>query len=158
MEIDPEVLINILSMNRSDLFNKYGNDYSVVYEGAEGTTEGYCYKNLGISVFFSDDCQNVLSITCDNKVDLAGVRAGMNFKQIQDYYGKTDISEDWIETPDNKIYTVTYELRDYILQFTSSNSDGSNSTAEVIAYTPESENNTSDNTPTGQTQEQPLGD
>lgn len=124
-------VIQYLNMSKKIIFEKLGTNYKIVETGAEGVITGYYYKGLGITFTFSDT-GSVSWIECNEKVDINGTKAGMNFEQIQRILGKTTIVESWVETPENKAYIIRYKISSAIVFFTSYNKDGRNSSVHVV--------------------------
>jgi hypothetical protein len=64
--------------------------------GAEGTNRGYYYGDLGLTLVFSSDGSDepLLWIEFDaDKLDLGGLTADMNFKQLQAVLGKGTVTK-----------------------------------------------------------------
>lgn len=121
--IEKKELFNILLMSKEEILDRYGKDYEVQAAGAEGVEQSYYYKNLGINIKY-DDNGMVSYITCDKKVNIYSVSAGMNFKQIQEKLGDAKINENWFETPENKVYDLTYDIGGHRLVFTAFDNTG----------------------------------
>ena len=126
-------IIKYLYLSKDELLKELGNNYEIVDTGAEGVLKGYYYKDLGITITFSDENKSVFWIDCDEKVDINGARAGMNFAEIQAILGKAAIEETWEETPTNKAYAIMYTIGKCNVTFKSFQKDGSNSMVSIMA-------------------------
>ena len=115
----------ILDLTKSEVEERVGKDYEVVGTGAEGACDGYYYKRLGITVSFGIEQDEVDWIDCDESVDLKGVHAGMDFMQIKQVLGEGKSDETWMETPDNPVYLLEYEIGNTKVTFWSYIRDGS---------------------------------
>ncbi len=125
-KIDKETLFWILSMSKDMVSDVYGTEFEIIRSGAEGAQDGYYYKQRGISIIFTDD-GNVGYVDCNENVDIDGATAGMSFIQIKEKLGEAKIEENWMETPDNKIYQLKYEMNGHTLIFESDNKEGNES-------------------------------
>lgn len=105
--ITSEDVDRFFDMTKDEVIKLFGDNYEVVGAGAEGSYEGYYYKNYGLTFVFqySDD---VIGIDTDDKFDINGARTGMNFAQIQEHLGETEVIETWMEAPENIVYEVVY--------------------------------------------------
>lgn len=124
--IEKKELFYILLMSKDEMINRYGNNYEVQASGAEGLEQSYYYKSLGINIRY-DNNGFVKFVTCDKKVNIYGVSAGMDFKQIQIKLGKGKVNESWLETPENVVYNLTYDIGGHRFTFTSCDKDGNDS-------------------------------
>ena len=123
-------ILDYINLTKDELLKKLGTNYQIVPTGAEGACEGYRYEKIGITIVF-DDFLRVDFIECDEKVVIKGVRAGMNFSQIQQKLGKTTVIETWIESPENKIYQIRYAIGNCNLIFNSEKKNGNDSSLTV---------------------------
>lgn len=121
--ISKDVLLSLFKLKKDDILIKLGNTYKLVPAGAEGSYDGYWYKELGITIAFDAD-DSIAFIDCDKNVNIDGARAGMNFRQIQEKLGKSEVKETWIETPENKAYEITYTKDNCTISFVSAEKDG----------------------------------
>lgn len=128
--IEKKELFNILLMSKVEMIDRYGVNYEIQASGAEGLEQSYYYKNLGINIKY-DDNGIVSYIICDKKVNIYGVSSGMNFKQIQDKLGKAKINENWIETPENKMYDLTYDIGGHRFVFTAFDNEGTDTVLTI---------------------------
>jgi hypothetical protein len=118
-------------MYKDEIINELGSEYEIVETGAEGVCVGYHYNHLGLTFTFGD--QDVAWIDCDEKVDINGARAGMNFTQVQEILGKTFIEKTWVETPENTAYQLIYEANKCLVFFLSYYEDGRDTEVFVMA-------------------------
>lgn len=127
-------LQNYFTMKRNELIPKLGNKYELVDSGAEGTNQGYYYKEKGITLVFNDidysfEQSPLIWVECDaDKLDLNGLTPDMNFSQIQERIGKGEITKDKIEEiiwQHDYWYTMTYKIGHILLEFRSFSEDGS---------------------------------
>jgi hypothetical protein len=107
-----------------------GDKYEITAAGAEGSFQGYYYKNLGLIFVFEDD-DSLSFIDCDDKFEINGAKTGMNFAQIQALLGEAQIEETWFESPDNKAYEITYKIDGCIYWFMSFYDDGNDSNLKM---------------------------
>ena len=136
--LEGEKLFTYFKLKKDQVLQRLGNNYSIVYTGAEGSYEGYHYPKIGITIVFEDN-ETIRFIECDNKVNFNGAKAGMSFAKIQQKLGKREIQETWYETEDNKAYKIEYVYGDLIVEFLSFNKDGKDSV--VTIYKNPSSNN-----------------
>lgn len=121
--ITKDDLLSLFKLKKDEVIKKLGDKYDIVFTGAEGSYEGYEYKELGITVCFDSD-DTIAFIDCDEKVSIDGARTGMSFAQIQEKLGKSEVKETWIETPENKAYEITYTVDNCVISFLSIDKDG----------------------------------
>lgn len=121
-----------LYMPKSDIVKELGNSYKVVETGSEGLQEGFYYEDIGLTFTFDEESQWVLWIDCDSKVDINGARAGMDFSQIQKALGKGQITETWVETPENVAYELGYRIGDSLVYFLSYQQSGEDSEVYIM--------------------------
>ncbi len=116
-------LLDLFKLKKDEVIKKLGDKYDIVFAGAEGSYEGYDYKELGIIVCFDSD-DTIAFIDCDEKVSIDGARTGMSFAQIQEKLGTSEVKETWIETPENKTYEIAYIMDNCVISFISTDKDG----------------------------------
>lgn len=125
---DKEIKEFFLS-TKDDLLSRLGNKYEIVGIGAEGTYDGYYYKDLGLKFAFDN---GVSWIECNDDIIIHGVHGGMSFDEVMKILGNTEVEESWIETPYNKTYEIYYDFDGFTLWFTSSGSDGQDTWLDII--------------------------
>lgn len=113
---------SLFSLSLADAKNVLGKETKIVETGAEGTFEGYYYKDKGITVVFDPDRINWVGV--NDNVDINGAKQGMNFAQIQEKLGQKKVLETWYESPDNKAYEIIYEIGNCVVEFLSFEKDG----------------------------------
>lgn len=129
--IEENELIELLSLKKSDVLQKLGDNFVISYVGPEGTLEGYCYNTLGLTIGFYED--KIDFIIFKPFVSFMGVNAGMDFSTIQKVLGESKISEEWYETDDRKIFEIRYNFDKYEFWFHSFDSiNGENSSFWLI--------------------------
>lgn len=126
-----DVLFGLFKDPKDSVLKKLGDKYQLTEAGIEGSEEGYFYEELGITIVFDNDY--VSAIYCGMKVVINGASAGMNFKQVQEKLGQAKIEETWVETPDNKAYSMTYIIENCIVDFLSYSKDGSESMLSIYS-------------------------
>lgn len=127
----PKDFLSFMSLTKSEILNKLGKSYEIVPAGAEGLEEGYYYKALGLTFTFDESSNNVSEILCEDTVSINGAKAGMNFKQIQEKLGKTQVKDTWVEVPENKAYEIVYSIDNCMVKFLSFSKDGSKSVLHI---------------------------
>lgn len=121
-------IFDYVYLTKEDVVKKLGADYKTVQTGVEGSSEGYCYENAGLTFIFEDTQENrVAWIECSDKIDILGIRAGMNFSQIQKGLGQVPVVETLQEATDRKAYEIEYVIGSCRVNFLSPDEDGSNS-------------------------------
>lgn len=133
-----EVLDNIagedidgfFDMTKEAIVKLFGRTYEVVGAGAEGSYEGYYYKKYGLTFVFQYN-DIVIGIDADDKFDINGARAGMDFAQIQACLGKAEIVETWMEEPNNIVYKIEYFIGKSKYSFYSLEPSGVNSELDI---------------------------
>lgn len=123
-------ILGYFDLKKPDLLKNLGKNYEKVATGAEGSYEGYFYKDSGITIVFEDD-GSVAFIQCDETVNFNGAKAGMKFAEIKKKLGAAKIQETWIETPDHKAYELNYVIEHRKINFLSSEKEGNNSTVTI---------------------------
>ncbi len=115
------------SLTKDEIISKFGSNYEIVPAGAEACFVGYTYADIGMSfVFDPSETDGLLCwIDCDEQIDINGAKSGMDFAQIQNILGKTQIHDAFIETPDHPCYFIEYEINGCNYNFMSFNYDGS---------------------------------
>jgi hypothetical protein len=138
INITPDNIDRFFGMTKDDVIRYLGNEYKEVGAGAENTYDGYYYVSHGLTFVFngliSYDQKEVIEIEDDAKFDVDGARAGMDFTQIQEFLGKTEIIETWIGNlelhqmgdPDFVTFMINYTLGKSEYSFYSLTSDGNN--------------------------------
>ena len=126
-----DILFGLFKDSKDSVLKKLGDKYQLSGAGVEGSEEGYLYEELGITIVFDNDY--VSAIYCGMKVVINGASAGMNFKQVQEKLGQAKIEETWVETPDNKAYSMTYIIENCIVEFLSYSKDGNESMLSIYS-------------------------
>ena len=121
--ISKDELLGLFKLKKPDILKKLGDNYKIVLCGAEASYDGYRYKEFGIVIAFDFD-DTIAFIDCDENVNIDGARTGMNFTEIQEKLGKSEVKETWIETPEHKAFEITYIMGDCIIRFMSQEKDG----------------------------------
>ena len=67
---------------------KLGNRYKIEHVGAEEAYKGYYYKEIGITILFSEDDKNIESIECKDIFKYFETNSGMKFNNIKKKLGK----------------------------------------------------------------------
>lgn len=78
----------------------------------------------------------VWSISVSDNVEIQGVRQGMNFEQIQEYFGAAEIIETWIEYVIHTAYMIEYQIGSGWYRFYSFESDGTDSFLDISRIMP----------------------
>jgi hypothetical protein len=128
--VSRDEIVSYFILTKEEILRKLGSDYRVIRTGAEGSYQGYQYKDMGLIFVFESD-NKVGFILCDDKLEINNARAGMNFVQIQEKLGEAKIEDTWYETPDNKAYKISYTTDNCVIQFKSFKKDGSDSRLTV---------------------------
>ena len=139
INITTDNIDRFFGMTKDDVIRYLGNEYKEVGAGAENTYDGYYYDNYGLTFVFNSlinyEEEEVVGIEADANFDVDGARAGMDFAQIQDYLGKTEIIETWIGNlelhqigdPDYVTFMIRYHLGKSEYSFYSLDPEGNNS-------------------------------
>ncbi|HEX9059239.1 MAG TPA: hypothetical protein VF941_03580 [Clostridia bacterium] len=120
----------IINMTKADIIKELGENYRVVPADVEGSLEGFKYSDIGITIAFIND--KVHSIACDSSFEINGVKSGMNFSQIRQKLGDIPTKDTFIETPDHKAYKISYSFDNYVMNFLSLDSQGSNASLTIL--------------------------
>ncbi len=130
-DLTQQELLGLLNLKKEAILSKLGDQYSVIPTGAEGSYDGYYYKNHGITIVF-ENTDEIAFIECDKKVVISGAHAGMKFSQIKEKLGEAPVVESWYGTPENKVYEIKYKRENYTLNFFSFSSDGNKSELTIV--------------------------
>lgn len=114
---------------QEEILRSLGDTYEIIGIGAEGTDDGYYYKDLGLTFAFD---HGVSWIECDDDIIIHGVHAGMSFDEVMKTLGNTEIEESWMETPYNRTYDIYYDFDGFTLWFMSYSSDGQDAWLSII--------------------------
>jgi hypothetical protein len=128
--VNPEMIQEYFRLQKKDIISMLGNDYLLVYAGAEGTYQGYRYDKYGL-VFTFEENESVAFIFGTEGFEMHGVHTGMDFMQIQERLGEAVIQNTWVETPDNIAYMIIYIIENCRYQFLSFSADGSDSQLSI---------------------------
>ncbi|MEW6182168.1 MAG: hypothetical protein AB1500_03190 [Bacillota bacterium] len=131
-EFKPDIkgISGIINMSKDGVVGELGNNYEFVDAGPEGAREGYYFVEYGLTFVFDDD-HKIVSIDCDQMVDINGARAGMDFAQVQKKLGGKKIAETSYGIPENKAYELSYWINECKVVFSSFEEDGRDSWVTV---------------------------
>lgn len=118
-------------LSKDEFLQKTGNGYKLVQTGAEGSFQGYNYKEFGLTFVFDED-KRLGFINCDASFSINGVKPGMTFSEIKQKLGDKPIKDTWVETPANKAYELRYDFDGFTLRFMSFKNDGSESGLTIL--------------------------
>jgi hypothetical protein len=127
-----ENVCDLMDLKKDELLERFGDDFEIVPEGGEGSEEGYRYEQLGLTFVFEGADNHIAWVSCSEKVDINGARTGMDFEQIQEKLGITEINDTFIETPEHKAYEINYKIGDCTVNFFSQDKDGKDAGATVF--------------------------
>ena len=140
--IDKKQISRFFDMNKDEIFQLLGDNYTVVDTGAEGLCDGYAYQELGLTFVFNDDTNAVSWIEPffkDADFNDAGywvhdvapllfeaycLTMDMNFDRIEEQLGSGVRTESFIEIPEYKIFILSFKIDNYRLEFISFSEDG----------------------------------
>jgi hypothetical protein len=133
LQANTEMLRNILGyldLKKDELLRQLGGKYRVVPNEDE-YYETFMYQDLDIAAAISYN-YDVLWITCGPKVDINGVRAGMNFAAIMEKMGTALISRTFKESPSRPLYEISYPIGACRVLFQSPFKDGRDSETIIL--------------------------
>ncbi len=131
-DLSEEEFWDLIKETKDKVLKELGDNYKIVGAGVEGSEEGYFYEDYGITIIF-DEADKVYSIYCSPKVSIGGTHAEMNFEQVQKILGKAEIEDAWVETPENKAFSLSYKINDCTVNFLSYYEDGKESMLTVYS-------------------------
>lgn len=133
--IEPEdVIFKCIHSTKGEILEMLGDDYEIVYTGAEASYEGYHYEAYGITIIFDfyEDDSTVSAIQLDQDTELLGVNAKMVFSQVQEALGKAPVYETYIVDLYQSRYDLFYKINDAIVLFSSFDREGSGLSISVL--------------------------
>lgn len=119
-------IFDAIGMTGGQVEQKFGKGYKKVSVNYDNYMEGFLYSDLGITVAFGSD-GTVARVYCTDKIDIDGVRSGMDFSQIKEKFGETSYRQTWADIPTNTSYEIKYRFNNRTVVFFSHEKDGSNS-------------------------------
>ncbi len=119
-----------IGMSAQQLEQKFGSDYGKVSVNYNGNMQAFLYSDHGFTAAFGEDGK-VKCVYCSDKIDIGGIKSGMDFSQIQQKLGKTRLRQFWVETPINAAYEIEYSFNGRTVAFFSRQSDGNNSIMSI---------------------------
>lgn len=127
MKLD-DIVSECIHSTRENILKMLGDDYESIYTGAEGSYEGYHYRN-GITFVFDSESDNstVAWIEADAGVEIFQVQAGMSFDEIKEVLGQSPVFETFVEIPEIIAYEMIYKINDFVVTFLSFEEDGNHS-------------------------------
>ena len=139
-----DLIFSCMSLNKSEIIKKLGNNYEIIATGAEATESGYCYRNLEFVIVFDgnedESLVNYIYPLYERDIEINGAKNGMNFTQIQGILGKSPIFDTFVEIPEEKAYELKYIINGCTVEFFSRDKDGSNSSVTIYRSTERSLN------------------
>ena len=129
----------LLDMTKEEVMDRFGISYYYEYAIGEeyelidtGIDEykGYYFEKSGFTFAFEDN-ESVAFIIVSEINELSGVYAGMDFSQVQNCLGVTEIIESYNEALARKEYCINYVIDGCIYTFMSFQQNGSDSTLLV---------------------------
>lgn len=134
-----DLIFSCMSLNKSEIIKKLGNDYEIIATGAEATESGYFYRNLEfVIVFDSDDDESLVNYIYplyERNIEINGAKNGMNFTQVQEILGKSPIFNTFVEIPEEKAYELKYIINGCTVEFFSRYKNGSDSSVTIYRST-----------------------
>ena len=132
-------LEKLMLLEKKEVLMKLGNRYKIEHVGAEEAYKGYYYKEIGITILFSEDDKNIESIECKDIFKYFETNSGMKFNNINKKLGKVKVEKIYVEPLDTIYYWIKYEYKNYTLIFESKSKNGSNSIMTIYnnKYLPE---------------------
>lgn len=133
--IVPNDLFSYFSLTRDQVIQKFGKTFETVDTGFEKSCTGFYYKNAGL-IFTFDDEENpnskVAWIDCTQDIEINGAKSGMNFEQVQEKLGATQINEVSIKGLSQKLYELNYVINDCLITFRSDYKDGKSAILNIM--------------------------
>lgn len=127
---NPKDLLSYVNLTKDEVIQKLGKNYEMGGIG-DDVSRGYYYPELGITFDFDDFYKKdnkVITINCNDKVEINGAKNGMKFEQIKQKLGpaKVDAIPEELSVH-SKYYEINYEVKGAIITFASSFEDGTDS-------------------------------
>jgi len=129
---DADYIEMLLDMTKNEMLDRFssrndiGDVISENYELIETGMEGYYYKHLGFTFAFEKN-DSVAFIMLNDKNEINGVGAGMDFTVIQSIWGNTEIMEIKLSSSENVAYKVEFVYGMLKFAFISTDSNGDDS-------------------------------
>jgi len=111
-----EMIDTLFTMKKDEILKEFGLEYKIIGVGYEHTIDGYCYEDKGLIFSFNKNGE-ILAIYGNFGFDIIGIKDGMNFQQIQDILGETEIKETFVQIPFYIAYKLEYIFGDCLYEF-----------------------------------------
>jgi hypothetical protein len=121
-----ESLLRFLDMRRSELISTLGaySEGTLAFDESHMVFPVITFNN-GLTFYIGNsESSTPTRISCSEEISIRGVNRGMNFLQVQEQLGQTDIIETWIANEHVSAYKIQYDLDELHLEFISYEKDG----------------------------------
>jgi hypothetical protein len=125
-EISEEYILGLLDMTNTEIKGKLGK----YEEGIMAMEESHMIFPVlsftnGLTFYFSNgEDTKPLKVECSENVTFKNIKGGMDFSQVQEHLGGTEIIETWIGNEEVIAYKIQYGVGKLLIEFISYERNG----------------------------------